>query len=159
MENKVTLTEYLEKHYAGQVAIDVRPQPDKKSQYTELTVQPGTLKELAEFLKSLGFAFLADVTAVDGKDHFRMVYQLFSFLRDEHICLKVPLEDYQNPQVDSLAGLWKTADWHEREVYDLMGITFIGHPNLKRILMWEGYQEHPLRKSFPHKVRKKNWEV
>lgn len=116
-------------------------------------------KEKIAYYKGRGFTFLADITSVDYKDHFMVIYQLFKYSENESVTVKVRLDDYKDPQIDSLTGLWDTANWHEREVYDLMGIKFKGHPNLKRILMWEGYQGHPLRKDFPVVTRKRNWEV
>ncbi len=116
-------------------------------------------KEKISYYKGRGFTFLADITSVDYKDHFMMVYQLFKYSENESVTIKVRLDDHNNPEIDSLTDLWETANWHEREIYDLMGIKFKGHPNLKRILMWEGYQGHPLRKDFPVVTRKRNWEV
>lgn len=116
-------------------------------------------KEKISYYKGRGFTFLADITSVDYKDHFMMVYQLFKYSENESVTIKVRLDDHNNPEIDSLTDLWETANWHEREVYDLMGITFLNHPNLKRILMWDGYVGHPLRKDFPEVTRKRNWEV
>jgi len=79
---------------------------------------------------------------------------LYSFDDSDHFTVKVKLT-HDNPQVTSLTGLWETADWLEREVYDLMGIDFINHPNLERILTWEGFEGHPLRKDFVSKSGRK----
>jgi NADH-quinone oxidoreductase subunit C len=126
---------------------------------TEIEISKDNLKEVADYYKKMGFNFLSDISSVDYKDHFIVVYQLFKYTENKSITIKVKLEDHKNPEIDSLTGLWETADWHEREVYDLMGIRFSGHPNLKRILMWEGYKGYPLRKDFPVVNRKRNWEV
>lgn len=126
---------------------------------TEILISKEDLKEVAEYYKKLGFNFLSDISSVDYKDHFQVVYQLFKYTQNKSITIKVRLDDYNNPEIDSLTSLWETADWHEREVYDLMGVKFSGHPNLKRVLMWEGYKGHPLRKDFPAVARKRNWEV
>lgn len=99
------------------------------------------------------FNYLTDVTAVDYRDPgqpLEVVYQLRSLGRKVDLRLKVPLDKTQPLEVDSVYDLWKGADWMEREVYDMFGITFRGHPDLRRILMWETYSEgYPLRKDFP----------
>ncbi len=79
---------------------------------------------------------------------FEMVYQLYSSTLNHHLRVKVPLTE-ADPSVDSLTSLWHIANWFEREVWDLFGICFNGHPNLKRILMYEQFVGHPLRKDYP----------
>lgn len=99
------------------------------------------------------FDYLTDVTAVDYRDPERpleVVYQLRSLERRADLRLKVELDKRQPLEVDSVYDLWRGADWLEREVYDMFGVTFKGHPDLRRILMWETYAEgYPLRKDFP----------
>jgi len=99
------------------------------------------------------FDYLTDVTAIDYRDPeqpLEVVYQLRSLTRKADLRVKVPLEQSGPLEVDSVVDLWKGADWLEREVYDMFGVTFKGHPDLRRILMWETYAEgHPLRKDFP----------
>lgn len=98
----------------------------------------------------LGFDFLLDICSVDHENtdpRFEVVYELNKVDDSEHLRIKVPLAEGED--IDSVSDIWATADWHEREVYDMMGIKFNNHPNLKRILMWEGYPYHPLRKEFP----------
>lgn len=90
---------------------------------------------------------LASMSAVDYKDRFQMVYHLFSLETPARVVLKVDLPR-DNPVVDSVTGVWPTANWHEREAYDLMGIKFNNHPNLTRILLPEGFPGHPLRKDW-----------
>jgi NADH-quinone oxidoreductase subunit C len=97
------------------------------------------------------YAVLLDVTCVDflaSESRFEMVYHVFSLGRNRRLRIKTSLPA-DNPVVDSLAGLWKNANWLEREVFDMFGVGFIGHPNLKRILMYDGFEGHPLRKSYP----------
>ena len=95
--------------------------------------------------------FLADVAAVDYKDktpRFAVVYHLLSHEHNHRLRLKVFLED-EKPEIETVTGIWATANWHEREAYDLMGVKFLNHPDLRRILLpyhWEG---HPLRKDYP----------
>ena len=109
--------------------------------------------EVLKFLKETsGFSFdlLSSITAVDYIDHFEVVYQLKSLITLSKATVKVKLgfgrED--QPEIDSAYILWKGADFQEREVFDLMGIHFVNHPNLKRILLWDGFPGHPLRKDF-----------
>ncbi len=101
--------------------------------------------------RELGFDYLVDITSVDnyGDDpRFMLVYHLYGF---GHLCalrLKADVSEEKN-EAPTVTGVWRTADWHEREIYDMMGIRFRGHPDLRRILMWEGYPYFPLRKDFP----------
>ena len=100
--------------------------------------------------ESLGFDFLIDICSVDHESvhpRFEMVYELASVDDSQHLRIKTPVAEDED--VASVVNIWKTANWHEREVYDMMGIKFTDHPNLKRILMWEGYPYYPLRKDFP----------
>jgi NADH-quinone oxidoreductase subunit C len=99
------------------------------------------------------FNYLTDVTAVDYRDPERpleVVYQLRSLARKADLRLKVALDKKLPLELRSVYDLWRGADWLEREVYDMFGVTFVGHPDLRRILMWETYAEgYPLRKDFP----------
>ena len=108
--------------------------------------------EVCAFCKhSLGFDYLVDLSSVDnyGDDpRFELVYELYGYGHHHHLRLKTRVSE-ENAEVPSVVGVWKTADWHEREVYDMMGVTFAGHPDLRRILMWDGYPYFPLRKDFP----------
>ena len=122
-----------------------------------LTVRKGSLIAVAGFLKDPPYSFrmLLDLTCVDHRasaDVFEMVYHLNRLDRPSRVRLKVQL-DASAPSIDSLTGLWKNADWLEREVYDMFGIVFNGHPNLKRILMYEGFEGFPLRKDYPLRRR------
>jgi NADH-quinone oxidoreductase subunit C len=101
--------------------------------------------------EACGFDFLTDVSGVDhfGEDpRFEVVYHLYSLTHRCALRLKVRVPE-DDLLVDSVVSVWRTADWHEREAYDMFGIRFRHHPNLKRILMWEGYPHFPLRKDFP----------
>ncbi|HXG45092.1 MAG TPA: NADH-quinone oxidoreductase subunit C [Gemmatimonadales bacterium] len=99
------------------------------------------------------FDYLTDITAVEYRDLERpleVVYQLRSLERRADLRCKIELDQQGPLEVDSVYDLWRGADWLEREVYDMFGIVFRGHPDLRRILMWETYAEgHPLRKDFP----------
>jgi NADH-quinone oxidoreductase subunit C len=119
---------------------------------SELVVDGRFWPAVAAYLKStpgLAFDYLAWVTAVDYPDYFEVVYQLVSLPQNHSLVVKVRLTDRANPAIASVAGLWRGADLQEREIYDLMGIRFEGHPNLERIVLWEGFAGYPLRKEFP----------
>lgn len=116
-----------------------------------LTVTLEGLKPLLRHCQQeLGFDYLIDVSSVDHYEtepRFEMVYELYGMGHHQHLRVKSPVpEDVAAPTV---SDLWATAEWHEREVFDMMGIRFDGHPDLRRILMWEGYPFYPLRKEFP----------
>jgi len=109
------------------------------------------LLKVADFLKNdpeLAFNYLTDLTAVDCHEYFEIVYRLTSLDHNQSLVLKVRCYDRIKPEVPSVTGIWKGADYMEREIFDLMGIRFSGHPNLKRIVTWEGFQGYPLRKDF-----------
>jgi len=94
------------------------------------------------------FDYLVNLSGVDNKTNFNIVYHLYSVPLKHRVVLKVVLEGRENPEVDSIERVWKSANWHEREAFDMFGINFKGHPNLIRILSpydWEGY---PLRKDY-----------
>jgi len=126
------------------------------SSHGELTVAVARehLKPLAEFLATdpgLAFTYLSDVTGLDRfpiEPRFELNYHLLSLSRREPLRLRVRLQG-ADPVIDSVVPVWPTANWHEREIFDLFGIRFEGHPNLRRMLLpddWEGY---PLRKDYP----------
>ncbi len=125
-----------------------------------VTVKPESLRVIAQFLKEtpdLDFSFLMDVTAVDylslkKKPRFEVVYHFYSMKGNHRLRVKVPVEE-KTPEVDTLSDFWPSANWYEREVWDMFGIKFRGHPNLKRILMYEEFKGHPLRKDYPFNQR------
>lgn len=100
-----------------------------------------------------GYDYLADLTAVDWSaersPRFTVVWHLYSSAKHAYVRLAADCVSDTEPAMPTATGLWAGADWHERETYDLMGITFTDHPDLRRILMWEGYPYFPLRKDFP----------
>jgi NADH-quinone oxidoreductase subunit C len=101
--------------------------------------------------KELGFDYLVDLSSVDnyGDDpRWTVVYELSSMTHRCHLRLKTDVSE-EKSELPTVTTVWRTADWHEREAYDMMGIRFRGHPDLRRILMWEGYPYFPLRKDFP----------
>lgn len=115
-----------------------------------VTVPIGELYALMEELKSnpqFDFNYLTNLTAVDYPENFMVVYNLVSFRHDYTLMVKAGIGK-DNPEAPSLFSLWGAAGWQEREVYDMFGIVFTGHPNMKRILLDEDFVGHPLRKDF-----------
>ena len=123
-----------------------------RGELTLRVAQPERMAEVCAFArKELGFDYLVDITSVDnyGEDpRFTVVYHLYGYGHRCALRLKTAVGE-QPGELPTVTGVWRTADWHEREIYDLMGLRFRGHPDLRRILMWEGYPHHPLRKDFP----------
>ena len=117
-----------------------------------LTVTKDSLIEIMTFCKNdLGFDYLVDLTAVDNlgtNPRYEVVYELYSYSDSCHLRIKVGVDESER-EVSSVVGLWPTANWHEREAFDMIGVTFSDHPDMRRILMWEGYPYYPLRKDFP----------
>jgi NADH-quinone oxidoreductase subunit C len=119
---------------------------------TTYTILPTDLREVAKFCRDdLSFDYLIDITSIDNfgeEPRFEIVYELYSMTLAIHLRLKLRVSE-DDLAVDTASDIWPTANWHEREIYDMMGIKFKGHPDLRRILMWDGYPFFPLRKEFP----------
>ena len=121
------------------------------SNANEVTVRNDSLHETLRFLRDDGefdFQFLNSISAVDYVEYFELVYHLTSLRRNTRCVIKSRIHSRDEPAVQSAIDLWRGAELQEREIYDLMGIMFKGHPNMKRILLWEGFPGHPLRKDF-----------
>jgi len=121
------------------------------SNSSEVSVRSDVLHETLRFLRddeNLDFQFLNSVSAVDYVEHFELVYHITSLRRNSSCVVKSRLYSRDEPVVQSVVDLWRGAELQEREIYDLMGIMFEGHPNMKRILLWEGFPGYPLRKDF-----------
>ena len=121
----------------------------------EITIALKDAERIAEVCgfakKSLGFDYLVDITSIDnyGEDpRWTIVYHLYGYSHRAHLRLKTSVSE-EKSELPTVTGVWRTADWHEREIYDMMGVGFRGHPDLRRILMWDGYPYFPLRKDFP----------
>lgn len=121
----------------------------------EVSLTVGDAERMAEVSvycrDGLGFEFLLDLTSVDnyGTDpRWTLVYELYNLKYHIHLRLKTHVSE-ERSELPTVSAVWRTADWHEREIYDMMGIRFRGHPDLRRIIMWEGYPYFPLRKDFP----------
>ena len=122
-----------------------------ESDHNSFVVKSDSLLAIATFLKDtpdINFNYLTHITAIDYYDHFEVVYQLTSLEHNHSLVFKTRCYQRDNPALPSVVSLWRGADFQEREIYDLMGIKFEGHPNMKRIVLWEGFQGHPLRKDY-----------
>lgn len=122
-----------------------------------LRIQASALREICLHARNkLGFNYLIDLSSVDhfgDEPRYEVVYELYSMKDCVHVRLKIVVSE-DDCTVPTVSDIWPTADWHEREVYDMMGIHFVNHPDLRRILMWDGYPYHPLRKDFPLQGKK-----
>lgn len=124
----------------------------------EAKVEPQRLVEICQFLRDdpeLDFNFLRCISAVDwlNDGEFEVAYHLFSFRHRHEMVIKVRVPRH-TPRVPSVTSIWRTANWHEREAYDLMGIVFEGHPDLRRIFLPEDWVGHPLRKDYIHDIER-----
>jgi NADH-quinone oxidoreductase subunit C len=120
----------------------------------EITINVADAEKINDvccFAKSIGFHFLVDISSIDnyGEDpRWTVLYHLRDIVNVVEVRIKTNISE-EKSELPSVLSVWRTANWHEREIYDMMGIRFSGHPDLRRILMWEGYPYYPLRKDFP----------
>ena len=121
----------------------------------EITIKLANAERIAEVCefarKELGFDYLVDISSLDnyGEDpRWTVAYHLRGLANGCELRVKADVSE-EKSELPTVIGVWRTANWHEREIYDMMGIRFRGHPDLRRILMWEGYPYFPLRKDFP----------
>ena len=121
----------------------------------ELTLEVSDASQIAgvcQFAReALGFDYLVDLTTIDNHEdapRWTAVYHIYGYDHFCHLRLKTSVSE-EASEFPTVSAVWRTANWHEREAYDMMGIRFAGHPDLRRILMWEGYPYYPLRKDFP----------
>lgn len=150
-ELKEKISDIFEKNFSGEL-IDFS---DFRDELT-IVVKKEKIKLICEFLKQnpdFNFVFLTDLTAIDHllhdkKPRFEVVYHLYSLNHKHRLRIKCPVDE-ESLHIDSVTSVWKTADFLEREVFDMFGIIFDGHPNLTRILMPDDWQGYPLRKDFP----------
>ena len=116
-----------------------------------LWVNPSSISQVAGFMQSdadLDMQYLNSISAIDYIGHFELVYHLTSFRKGHKATVKSRLRGRADLSAPSVYHLWRGADFQEREIWDLMGIRFEGHPNMKRIMLWEGFEGHPLRRDF-----------
>jgi NADH-quinone oxidoreductase subunit C len=119
---------------------------------TTFVLEANDIRETARLCRDeFAFDYLIDITSIDhfgSEPRFEVVYELYSMAAAVHLRLKIRISE-DDPTIDTVSDIWPTANWHEREIWDMMGLRFNGHPDLRRILMWEGYPYFPLRKEFP----------
>ena len=132
----------LQTQYSGAVieATDAAIKVDSKSLVNVMTY----LKKTA----GLDFDYMTTITAVDYFQYFEVIYNLVSMVHNHSLTIKTRVYGRENPSLPSLVSLWRSADHQEREIYDLMGINFEGHPNMKRIVLWPEFKGHPQRKDY-----------
>jgi len=153
MSQTARTLELLKENHPESVLETLSPQGDATA-----VIRPESLSKVMSFLKSdkrLLFNVLVDITAVDylpKKPRFEVIYHLLSLPFSRRLRIRVPVDE-SGPAVDSLTPLWGSANWLEREVWDMFGIRFAAHPDLKRILMYEEFEGHPLRKDYPIRKR------
>ena len=116
-----------------------------------ILVKSEAILEVCRFLKQtsgLDFDYLVNLSGVDYLDYLEVVYHLASLKNNHSLVIKTRCYDREKPTVPSITSIWQGADFQEREAYDLLGIRFVGHPNMKRIFLWEGFQGYPLRRDY-----------
>lgn len=158
-----SIVELLNQSFSG---IDFVPaplmsRPDGQDEQMCVRVSPDRLLEVMKFLRNderCRFEQLSDLTCVDylnfpkARDRFGVTYTLLSITHGHRFWVKCFVND-PSPEVPSVTGIWKGANWPEREVWDMFGVSFTGHPDLRRLLTWEGFGAHPLRKDYPLRGR------
>jgi NADH-quinone oxidoreductase subunit C len=136
------LAQKLGEKFAGSVT---------SSDNTTVILNPESLLKVAEYLRDseeYQFDYLANLTAADYMDYFEVVYNLVSLGKNHSLVLKARVYGREHPSLPSVYHLWRTAEYQEREIYDLLGIKFEGHPFMKRLFLWEGFPGHPLRRDY-----------
>ena len=123
---------------------------DETGEFLNVLVNADDLLPLMKLLLNQEFSFdyLFCLTCIDWKTHLMMVYHLLSKSHRHNIVVKAKIEDTTNPEIETVSGLWKTANFHEREVFDLFGVKFSNHPDLRRILLSDDWDGYPLRKNY-----------
>ena len=143
------IADKLSARFAGVPDIGIEPKLDNPVD-PYIKISPNHILDVAKFLRDdeeLLFDFLSCLSGVDLKGKLGVTYQLFSMVKKHKISIKVEVP-VDAPNVQSVESIWKSANWHEREAYDLYGITFFGHPDLRRILLPYDWEGHPLRKDY-----------
>lgn len=145
------LIELIQKNMNGDVSIE----PLENCTPHGIKVTADSIRAVGQVLhktEGLYFDMLSCITGVDNgpeEDTMEVIYNLYSIPYDRSLMLKVML-DRKTPELDSVANIWRAADWHEREAFDLLGVVFKGHPDLRRILLPADWEGHPLRKDYEH---------
>jgi NADH-quinone oxidoreductase subunit C len=148
MEDHQRLEEILNKKFEEKILSSKKDLGD-----LVIRIKSDAVVEVLKFLKDKpqDYSMLLDLTCVDymgKKPRFEMVYHVFSISRNKRLRIKCWVRE-DSLEIDSVSGMWKNANWLEREVYDMFGIQFKGHPDLRRLFMYDGFEGHPLRKDYP----------
>ena len=146
-----TATAFLPGHQVAERINAALPGAVEEATDGWVRVKPARLVEVCRFLHDdpeLDARFLSLLSGIDRYDYFEIDYQLASLVHNHRFALKVHADDHEQPEAPSVSSIWLGANLQEREAYDLMGIRFSGHPDLKRLFLWEGFPGHPLRKDF-----------
>jgi len=150
------MTKALQGQEVGSLIQTCFPKAVLESNAEFLWIESEYVKPILEYLKTneqLYFDFLNSISAVDYIDHFEVIYHLTSFKFNHSAVIKVRINGRDDLKIPSVVDIWPGANFQEREIWDLMGIQFDNHPNLKRIMLWEGFPGHPLRKDFEDPVK------
>ncbi len=124
---------------------------DETGEFLNILISSTELRPLISALRSnkeFDFDFLFCLTCIDWKTHLTMVYHLLSKTHKHAVVVKAKIADVNNPEIDTVCDIWQTANFHEREVFDLFGVKFLNHPDLRRILLDDGWDGYPLRKNY-----------
>jgi NADH-quinone oxidoreductase subunit C len=124
---------------------------DETGEWLNIQVEPAAFRRLAESLFQQSFNYLFCLTCIDWKTHLTMVYHLSGTTHRQSIVLKIKL-DREQPAIETVSDIWRTAEFHEREVFELFGVNFLHHPDLRRLILTDDFEGFPLRKDFEDAV-------
>ena len=145
------MTLFISGHELKGLVDDMVPGAVDYAEESALWIESSKILDICKVMKNneeLDFSFLTAITAVDYIEYFELIYHLTSMRKNKSTVIKSKCPGRSNLTVPSVISVWQSADLQEREIWDLMGIEFEGHPNMKRILLWEGFDGHPLRKDY-----------
>ena len=145
------MTLFISGHELKDLVDDMVPGAVDYAEESALWIESSKILDICKVMKNneeLDFSFLTAITAVDYIEYFELIYHLTSMRKNRSTVIKSKCPGRSNLTVPSVISVWQSADLQEREIWDLMGIEFEGHPNMKRILLWEGFDGHPLRKDY-----------
>ncbi len=149
------MTSFLDVKELAQCIQAAYPDAVEEQTATQLWIKPSLIADVCRLLREdtgLKLEYLNSISAVDYIDHFELIYLLTSFEHNHSAFVKARVPGRDGPEAPSVIDIWPGADYQEREIWDLMGVRFDGHPNMKRIMLWEGFEGHPLRKDFQDSV-------
>ena len=145
------MTLFISGHELKDLVDDMVPGAIDYAEESALWIESSKILDICKVMKNneeLDFSFLTAITAVDYIEYFELIYHLTSMRKNKSTVIKSKCPGRSTLKVPSVISVWQSADLQEREIWELMGIEFEGHPNMKRILLWEGFDGHPLRKDY-----------